>query len=126
LNQDVEADQDDSLTTSNQSGGSDEIEATSSNDSAKQSSPPWRDMRHSKKGLHEKELAVSSKSGKGTGKQDQHMHTSRRKKICTPAKALVSQGAVTVQLLSFNLVSIACLHSKKVNRYNFNFFSQWI
>jgi hypothetical protein len=39
LNQDVEADQDDSLTTSNQYGGSDEIEATSSNDSAKQSSP---------------------------------------------------------------------------------------
>ena len=92
MNQDVEADQDDSLTTSNQSGGSDEIEATSSNDSAKQSSPPWRDMRHSKKGLHEKELAVSSKSGKGTGKQDQHMHTSRRKKNMHTCKSASKSG----------------------------------
>uniref|UniRef100_A0A804P5Y0 Zinc finger PHD-type domain-containing protein n=1 Tax=Zea mays TaxID=4577 RepID=A0A804P5Y0_MAIZE len=91
-NQDVEADQDDSLTTSNQSGGSDEIEATSSNDSAKQSSPPWRGMGHNKKGLHEKEPAVSSKSGKGIGKQDQHMHTSRRKKKMHTCKSASKSG----------------------------------
>jgi len=62
-----EADQEDSLTASNQSGG-------------KRSSPPSRNMRHSKKMLQEKESAVPSKSGKGIAKQDQHMPTSPRKR----------------------------------------------
>jgi hypothetical protein len=79
-NQDVEADQEDGLTASNQAGGSDELEATSSNDSGKRSSPPWRNMRHNKKILQEKESTILSKSRKPIAKQDQHMPTSPRKR----------------------------------------------
>jgi hypothetical protein len=68
LNQNDEADQEDSLTVSNQSSGK------------RSSPPPWRNMRHSKKRLQEKESAVSIKSRKGIAKQDQHMPTSPRKR----------------------------------------------
>ncbi|AQK61415.1 uncharacterized protein [Zea mays] len=87
LNQDVEADQDGNLTASNQPGGSDESEATSSDDSGRpssswQSSRYWRCTRHNKKGLQDKEPAVSSKS-----KEDQQMPTSpAKRKSANPQK----------------------------------------
>ena len=56
-NKKVEADQEDGLTASNQASGSDELEATSSNDSSERSSPPWRNMRHNKKNIVRKGIS---------------------------------------------------------------------
>ncbi|XP_062187167.1 uncharacterized protein LOC133890689 [Phragmites australis] len=84
--QEVEADKEDGPTNSHQSGDSDEKEATSSNDSGKRSSPPWRNMRHSKARLQEKETVVYSKSRKTVVQQDQHMPSPSRKRNYAPHK----------------------------------------
>ncbi|WVZ62183.1 hypothetical protein U9M48_011957 [Paspalum notatum var. saurae] len=60
-NQDAEADEGDGFTAASQSGDPDEIEAASSNDSGKRSSPPWRNMRDKKTRLQETEPVVSRK-----------------------------------------------------------------
>ncbi|CAN6197107.1 unnamed protein product [Urochloa humidicola] len=78
-NQEVEADREDGLANSHQPGDSDELEVTSSNDSGNRSSPPWRDMRHKKARLHEKETMASSNSRK-TAPQDQHMPSSSKQR----------------------------------------------
>ncbi|KAL6647295.1 hypothetical protein ACP70R_014732 [Stipagrostis hirtigluma subsp. patula] len=78
-NQEVEADKEDGLTNSHQSDDSDEIEDTSSNNSGKRSSPPWRNMKNSRAGLQEKE-AIPSNYRKTTAQQDQHMASSARKR----------------------------------------------
>ncbi|CAN6180772.1 unnamed protein product [Urochloa humidicola] len=78
-NQEVEADREDGLANSHQPDDSDELEATSSNDSGNRSSPPWRDMRHKKARLHEKETMASSNSRK-TAQQDQHMPSSSKQR----------------------------------------------
>ncbi|CAN6222500.1 unnamed protein product [Urochloa humidicola] len=78
-NQEVEADREDGLANSHQPDDSDELEATSSNDSGNRSSPPWRDMRHKKARLHEKETMASSNSRK-TVQQDQHMPSSSKQR----------------------------------------------
>uniref|UniRef100_A0A453Q0E0 Myb-like domain-containing protein n=1 Tax=Aegilops tauschii subsp. strangulata TaxID=200361 RepID=A0A453Q0E0_AEGTS len=84
VNQNVEADKHVSLTNSHECESSDEIEATSSNDSGKQSSPPWRNMRHRKAKFQEKETVVSENSKKALGCQDQHMPSPSRKRNCNP------------------------------------------
>uniref|UniRef100_A0A453Q097 Myb-like domain-containing protein n=1 Tax=Aegilops tauschii subsp. strangulata TaxID=200361 RepID=A0A453Q097_AEGTS len=87
VNQNVEADKHVSLTNSHECESSDEIEATSSNDSGKQSSPPWRNMRHRKAKFQEKETVVSENSKKALGCQDQHMPSpSRKRKYAYPPK----------------------------------------
>ncbi|KQJ99603.1 uncharacterized protein LOC100830030 isoform X1 [Brachypodium distachyon] len=86
-NQNVEADNDDGLTNSHECENSDEIEATSSNDSGKRSSPPWRNMRHHKARFREKETVVSNNSKKALGCQDQNMPSpSRQRKYAYPPK----------------------------------------
>ncbi|VAH66801.1 unnamed protein product [Triticum turgidum subsp. durum] len=72
-NQSVEAEKHDSLTNSHDPKSSDEIEATSSNNSGKRSSPPWRNMRHHKARFQEKETVVSCNSKKALRCQDQQM-----------------------------------------------------
>ncbi|XP_062189809.1 uncharacterized protein LOC133892851 isoform X2 [Phragmites australis] len=80
-NQEVEADKEDDHTNSHQPDDSDEIEATSSNNSSgKRSSPLWRNMRHSKAGLQEKDTVVSSNSRKTITQQDQHIPSPSRKR----------------------------------------------
>ncbi|TVT99520.1 hypothetical protein EJB05_55107, partial [Eragrostis curvula] len=85
-NQEVEADKEDSPTKSHQSNDSDEIEASSSNDSGKRSSPPWRKMRHRKSKLRQKETMVTSDSRKTIAQQDQHMSSPSRKRKYAPHK----------------------------------------
>ncbi|XP_040260471.1 uncharacterized protein [Aegilops tauschii subsp. strangulata] len=72
-NQSVEAEKHDSLTNSHDPKSSDEIEATSSNNSGHRSSPPWRNMRHHKARSQEKETVVSYNSKKALRCQDQQM-----------------------------------------------------
>ncbi|KAM3223826.1 hypothetical protein ACQJBY_057293 [Aegilops geniculata] len=86
VSQNVEADKHVSLTTSHECESSDEIEATPSNDSGKQSSPPWRNMRHHKAKFQEKETVVSKNSKKSLGCQDQHMPSPSRKRKYAPPK----------------------------------------
>ncbi|KAM0833859.1 hypothetical protein ACQ4PT_064005 [Festuca glaucescens] len=78
--QNVEADEHDSHTNSHECENSDEIEATSSNDSGKQSSPPWRNMRHHKARLQQKRTAVSNNFKKALGCQDEHMPSPSKKR----------------------------------------------
>ncbi|OEL23893.1 hypothetical protein BAE44_0015088, partial [Dichanthelium oligosanthes] len=78
-NQEVEADREAGLASSDQPDDSDELEATSSNDSGKRSSPPWRNMRHSKARLQEKETTASN-SRKTNAQQDQHIPSSSRQR----------------------------------------------
>jgi hypothetical protein len=87
-NQEVEADEEDGPTKSHshQSNDSDEIEATSSNDSGKRSSPPWRKMRHNKSKLQEKETVVSSKSRKIITQHNQHLSSPSTKRNYAPQK----------------------------------------
>ncbi|VAH82667.1 unnamed protein product [Triticum turgidum subsp. durum] len=72
-NQSVEAEKHDSLTNSHDPKSSDEIEATSSNNSGHRSSPPWRNMRRHKARSQEKETVVSYNSKKALRCQDQQM-----------------------------------------------------
>jgi len=86
-NLEVEADKEDIPTTSHQSENSDEIEASSSNDSGKRSSPPWRTMKHHKAKLQEREATAASNSRKAFGQQDQHMPSpSGKRKYAYPPK----------------------------------------
>ncbi|XP_044977890.1 uncharacterized protein LOC123445039 [Hordeum vulgare subsp. vulgare] len=78
-NQSVEAEKHDSLTNSHDPKSSDEIEATSSNNSGKGSSPPWRNMRRHKARFHGKETVVSYNSKKALQCQDQQMPSSSSK-----------------------------------------------
>ncbi|KAF0896616.1 hypothetical protein E2562_026317 [Oryza meyeriana var. granulata] len=79
-NQNVDADKEDGLASSQQLEDSDEIEATSSNDSSKQSSPPWRKLRHHKARYQDKDTAMPSNSKKALGHHDQHMASPSRKR----------------------------------------------
>ncbi|TVU33972.1 hypothetical protein EJB05_15791, partial [Eragrostis curvula] len=94
-NQEVEAEKEDGPAKSHQSNDSDEIEATSSNDSGKRSSPPWCKMRHSKSGLREKETVASSNSRKTTAQQDQHLSSPSRKRNYAPQKRYSNPVAPT-------------------------------
>ena len=86
-NLEVEADKEDIPSTSHQSENSDEIEASSSNDSGKRSSPPWRTMKHHKAKLQEREATAASNSRKAFGQQDQHMPSpSGKRKYAYPPK----------------------------------------
>uniref|UniRef100_A0ACD5VR52 Uncharacterized protein n=1 Tax=Avena sativa TaxID=4498 RepID=A0ACD5VR52_AVESA len=78
--QNVEADKHDSRTNSHEYENSDEIEASSSNDSGKRSSPPWRNMRHHKARFQQKQTVVSNNSKKALGCQDEHMPSPSRKR----------------------------------------------
>ncbi|CAN6203228.1 unnamed protein product [Urochloa humidicola] len=78
-NQEVEADREDGLANCHQPDYSDELEATSSNDSGNRSSPPWHNMRHKKTRLREKETMASINSRK-TAQQDQHMSSSSKQR----------------------------------------------
>uniref|UniRef100_A0A0E0MFG4 Myb-like domain-containing protein n=1 Tax=Oryza punctata TaxID=4537 RepID=A0A0E0MFG4_ORYPU len=79
-NQSVEADQEDRFASSQQPEDSDEIEATSSNDSSKQRSPPWRKLRHRKARYQDKDTAMPSNSKKALGHHDQRMASPSRKR----------------------------------------------
>ncbi|KAL6880673.1 hypothetical protein ACP4OV_012238 [Aristida adscensionis] len=79
-NQEVEADKDNGIANSHQSNDSDEIEATSSDNSGKRSSPPWRNMRHRKAKLQGKETAAPSNYRKTTAQQDQNIPSPARKR----------------------------------------------
>ncbi|CAM0880563.1 unnamed protein product [Alopecurus aequalis] len=78
--QNVEADKHDGRTNSHECENPDEIEATSSNDSGKRSSPPWRNMRQHKAKLQQKQTVVSNNSKKALGCQDEHMPSPSRKR----------------------------------------------
>ncbi|TKW30849.1 hypothetical protein SEVIR_2G064800v4 [Setaria viridis] len=85
-NQEVESDKEDDPANSHQPDDSDELEATSSNGTGNRSSPPWRNMRHNKARLHEKEAVASSNSRK-TAQREQHMPSlSRPKNYAYPQK----------------------------------------
>uniref|UniRef100_J3N8D6 Myb-like domain-containing protein n=2 Tax=Oryza brachyantha TaxID=4533 RepID=J3N8D6_ORYBR len=77
-NHNVDADKD-GLANSQQSEDSDEIEATSSNNSSKQS-PPWRKLRHRKVRCQDKDTAMPNNSKKALGHHDQHMASPSRKR----------------------------------------------
>ncbi|RLM78938.1 uncharacterized protein C2845_PM12G15370 [Panicum miliaceum] len=86
-NPEVEADKEDVPTNSHQSEDSDEIEASSSNDSGKRSAPPWRTMKHHKAKPQEREATAASNSRKAFGQQDQHMPSpSGKRKYAYPPK----------------------------------------
>ncbi|CAO2045912.1 unnamed protein product [Urochloa humidicola] len=92
-NLEVEAEKEDGPTNSHQSD-SDEIEASSSNDSGKRSSPPWRRMKHHKAKPQEREATVSSNSRKTFGQQDQHMPSpSKKRKYAYPPKRYSNPAA---------------------------------
>uniref|UniRef100_A0ACD5V2D7 Uncharacterized protein n=1 Tax=Avena sativa TaxID=4498 RepID=A0ACD5V2D7_AVESA len=78
--QNVEPDKHDCRINSHECENSDEIEASSSNDSGKRSSPPWRTMRHHKAGLQQKKTVISNNSKKALGCQDEHMPSPSRKR----------------------------------------------
>ncbi|KAM0825778.1 hypothetical protein ACQ4PT_069316 [Festuca glaucescens] len=84
--QNVEADKHDGRTNSHECENSDEIEATSSNDSRKQSSPPWRNMRHHKARLQQKNTVVSHNFKKSLGCQDEHMPSPSKKRNYAPKR----------------------------------------
>ncbi|KAK1663452.1 hypothetical protein QYE76_051611 [Lolium multiflorum] len=84
--QNVEADKHDGRTNSHECENSDEIEATSSNDSRKQSSPPWRNMRHHKARLQKKHTVVSHNFKKASGCQDEHMPSPSKKRNYAPKR----------------------------------------
>uniref|UniRef100_A0A0E0R4J8 Myb-like domain-containing protein n=1 Tax=Oryza rufipogon TaxID=4529 RepID=A0A0E0R4J8_ORYRU len=88
VNQNVDADKENGLASSQQSEDSDEIEATSSNDSTKKSSPPWRKLRHRKAIYQDKDTAMPSNSKKVLGNRDQHMASPSRKRnyACPPKR----------------------------------------
>ncbi|KAG2658682.1 hypothetical protein PVAP13_1KG293600 [Panicum virgatum] len=95
-NPEVEADKEDIPTNSHQSEDSDEIEASSSNDSGKRSSPPWRTMKHHKAKLQEREATAASNSRKTFGQQDQHMPSpSGKRKYAYPPKRYSNPVAPT-------------------------------
>uniref|UniRef100_A0A0D9VGC0 Zinc finger PHD-type domain-containing protein n=1 Tax=Leersia perrieri TaxID=77586 RepID=A0A0D9VGC0_9ORYZ len=79
-NRNVDSDKEDDLTASHLSEDSDEIEATSSNHSSKQSSPPWRNMRNSKARCQDNDTAIICNSKKLLGIPDQHMASPSRKR----------------------------------------------
>ncbi|CAN6244446.1 unnamed protein product [Urochloa humidicola] len=94
-NPEVEAEKEDGPTNSHQSD-SDEIEASSSDDSGKRSSPPWRRMKHHKAKPQEREATVSSNSRKTIGQQDQHMPSpSKKRKYAYPPKRYSNPAAPT-------------------------------
>ncbi|CAL5058066.1 unnamed protein product [Urochloa decumbens] len=94
-NLEVESEKEDGPTNSHQSD-SDEIEASSSNDSEKRSSPPWRRMKHHKAKPQEREATVSSNSRKAFGQQDQHMPSpSKKRKYAYPPKRYSNPAAPT-------------------------------
>lgn len=84
--QNVEADKHDGRTNSHECENSDDIEATSSNDSGKRPSPPWRNMRHHKARLQQKQTVVSNNSKKALGCQDEHMPSPSRKRNYAPKR----------------------------------------
>lgn len=87
VNPEVEADKEDGPTDSHHSEDSDEIEASSSNDSGKRSSPHWRCMKRHKTKSQEREATVSSNFRKAHGQQAQHMPSpSRKRKYAFPPK----------------------------------------
>ncbi|RLN09095.1 uncharacterized protein C2845_PM11G04940 [Panicum miliaceum] len=95
-NPEVEADKEDVPTNSHQSEDSDEIEASSSNDSGKRSSPPWRTMKHHKGKPQEREATAASNSRKAFGQQDQHMPSpSGKRKYAYPPKRYSNPVAPT-------------------------------
>ncbi|TKW39352.1 hypothetical protein SEVIR_1G173600v4 [Setaria viridis] len=95
-NLEVEADKEDGPTNSHHSEDSDEIEASSSNETGKRSSPPWRCMKHHKAKSQEREATVSSNSRKAFGQQDQHMPSpSRKRKYAYPPKRYSNPAAPT-------------------------------
>ncbi|KAG8070788.1 hypothetical protein GUJ93_ZPchr0006g42679 [Zizania palustris] len=79
-NQNVDAEKEDGHTGSHQSEDSDEIEATSSDGSSKQSSPPWRNLRHYKERYQDKDTAIPPNSKKALGHHDQHIASPSRKR----------------------------------------------
>ncbi|KAL6634449.1 hypothetical protein ACP70R_027120 [Stipagrostis hirtigluma subsp. patula] len=85
-NLEAEADKEDGPANSHQPEDSDVIEPTSSNDSDKGSSPPWRNMRHERARLQQNLAAVSSKSRKTFGQQDQCLPSSSKRKYAYPPK----------------------------------------
>uniref|UniRef100_A0A0E0MCS2 Myb-like domain-containing protein n=1 Tax=Oryza punctata TaxID=4537 RepID=A0A0E0MCS2_ORYPU len=87
-NQNVDAGKEGGLASSQQSEDSDEIEATSSNDSTKKSSPPWRKLRHRKAIYQDKDTSMPSSSKKALGNHDQHMASPSRKRnyACPPKR----------------------------------------
>jgi hypothetical protein len=84
--QNVEADKHDGRTISHEWENSDEIEASSSNDSVKRSSPTWRDMRHNKARLQQKQTVVSNNSKKALECQDEHMPSPSKKRKYAPKR----------------------------------------
>ncbi|GJN10058.1 hypothetical protein PR202_ga28117 [Eleusine coracana subsp. coracana] len=94
-NQELDADKEDGQTKSHQSNDSDEIEATSSNNSGKRSSPPWRKMRHRKSRLLEKETVVSSNSRKTMVQHDERTSSPSRKRNYAPCKRYSNPVAPT-------------------------------
>lgn len=85
--QNVEARKHDGRTNSHECEDSDEIKATSSNDSGKQSSPPWRNMRHHKARLQQRHTVLSNNSKKPLGYKDEHMPSpSRKRNYAYPSK----------------------------------------
>uniref|UniRef100_A0A0E0BJ36 Zinc finger PHD-type domain-containing protein n=1 Tax=Oryza glumipatula TaxID=40148 RepID=A0A0E0BJ36_9ORYZ len=78
--QNIDADKEDVLASSQQSEDSDEIEATSSSDPSKQPSPPWRKLRHRKARYQDNNTAIPINSKKTLGHHDQHMASPSRKR----------------------------------------------
>ncbi|CAN6278654.1 unnamed protein product [Urochloa humidicola] len=92
-NLEVESEKEDGPTNSHQSD-SDEIEDSSSNDSEKRSSPPWRRMKHHKAKSQEREATVPNNSRKAFGQQDQHMPSpSKKRKYAYPPKRYSNPAA---------------------------------
>ncbi|XP_021315462.1 uncharacterized protein LOC8056090 isoform X2 [Sorghum bicolor] len=87
-NPEIETDKEDGPTHSHhQSKDTDEIEFTSSSDSGKPLSPPWRTTKHHRARLQEREATVSSNSTKAFGQKDQHEPLpSRKRKYAYPPK----------------------------------------
>uniref|UniRef100_A0A0D9XS35 Myb-like domain-containing protein n=1 Tax=Leersia perrieri TaxID=77586 RepID=A0A0D9XS35_9ORYZ len=79
-NQNVDTGREDGIASPHQSEESDEIEASSSDDSRKQSSPPWLKLRHHKARCQDKNTAIPSTSKKALGHHDQHMASPSRKR----------------------------------------------
>uniref|UniRef100_A0A0D9XVK5 Myb-like domain-containing protein n=1 Tax=Leersia perrieri TaxID=77586 RepID=A0A0D9XVK5_9ORYZ len=79
-NKNVDAGKENDLASPHQSEDSDEIEATSSNDSRKKSSPPWCKLRRNKARCQDKDTSIPSTSRKARGQHDQHMASPSRKR----------------------------------------------